>query len=637
LNPRPQSLKQQAAKIASAARIAGHTGPLTMDTFQNFASMTGIGTNNLTSANTYGFNPITRNRLLCEYMYRGSWICGAAVDCVADDMTREGIEFNTAIKPDDADKIQTGIRNMQIWQCLNQTSKWARLYGGGMGYIQIDGQDPRTPLILDRVQKGQFKGIIPMDRWMLNPNIMEGIMTPGPDFGAPVSYQTVAQSPNFPFPVVQVHHSRMIRLLGVELPYWQAISENMWGMSVFERIFDRLTAFDSTTQGAAQLAYKCYLRTLKVKDLRSIIAAGGKAFQALVANVELMRRYQSNEGITLLDANDEFEAFNYTFAGIAELMDKMAEQISGATQIPLARLFGQSPGGMNSTGDHELRTYYDNIVRQQERWFRRPMDIVIRLIAANEGVKLDKGVNYEFKSLWQMTEEEQANIDRNDTDSVMVVSDGGLISPQVALEELRSRGRKTGRWLAITDKEISKAEDTVPDPSELLAQAGGGLNPGKDKPVGISAKGPANDQMSVVDVQGLPIYIENHKGSIRKGGKGARKWQTTMPAHYGFIEGVGSAEGRMEQLDCFIGDNPDSGEVYIIDQLNPDTKLFDEHKCMIGFASQEDALLTYARAFSDGRGMDRLGSITPMSLPLFKEWITMTDLTQPADSTLRAA
>jgi hypothetical protein len=81
---------------------------------------------------------------------------------------------------------------------------------------------------------------------------------------------------------VDVHHSRLIRMDGVKLPYQQKITENEWGMSIVERIFDRLTSYDSTSVGAAQLAYKAHLRTAKIKKLREIIAMGGKAFEALI-------------------------------------------------------------------------------------------------------------------------------------------------------------------------------------------------------------------------------------------------------------------------------------------------------------------------------------------------------------------
>ncbi|MCP6571076.1 DUF1073 domain-containing protein, partial [Klebsiella pneumoniae] len=76
---------------------------------------------------------------------------------------------------------------------------------------------------------------------------------------------------------------------------------------IVERIFDRLTSHDSPSLGAAQLAYQAHLRTAKIKKLREIIAMGGKPFEALVKQMELVRQYQTNEGMSLFDADDTFE------------------------------------------------------------------------------------------------------------------------------------------------------------------------------------------------------------------------------------------------------------------------------------------------------------------------------------------
>ncbi|SXY43388.1 phage-associated protein, family [Klebsiella pneumoniae] len=102
----------------------------------------------------------------------------------------------------------------------------------------------------------------------------------------------------------------------MKLPYQQKITENEWGMSIVERIFDRLTSYDSTSVGAAQLAYKAHLRTAKIKKLREIIATGGKAFEALIKNMEMVRQYQTNEGMSLFDSEDEFETHSYSFLSV---------------------------------------------------------------------------------------------------------------------------------------------------------------------------------------------------------------------------------------------------------------------------------------------------------------------------------
>ncbi|MCV5512652.1 DUF1073 domain-containing protein, partial [Escherichia coli] len=135
-------------------------------------------------------------------------------------------------------------------------------------------------------------------------------------------------------PAWRIHHSRLIRFDGVTLPFQQKMTENEWGMSVVERIWDRLTAFDSATVGAAQLVYKAHLRTYSVEKLRELIALGGPAYEALLKNIDLIRQFQSNEGMTLMDSRDKFETHQYSFSGLDDILSQFAEQISGAVGIP---------------------------------------------------------------------------------------------------------------------------------------------------------------------------------------------------------------------------------------------------------------------------------------------------------------
>ena len=162
---------------------------------------------------------------------------------------------------------------------------------------------------------------------------------------------------------------------GNDLPYYQRQAEMGWGMSVVETFHDRLVAFDSVTLGMAQLVYKAHLRSLKMKDLRKNIATGGKPFEAALAQVDMIRRFQSNEGLTLLDAEDDMSAISYTFSGLSDVIIQMSQQIAGAIDMPIVKLFGMSPSGF-STGETDLRSYNDNIHLAQERDLRHPMEVI---------------------------------------------------------------------------------------------------------------------------------------------------------------------------------------------------------------------------------------------------------------------
>jgi phage-related protein (TIGR01555 family) len=453
---------KRAREDDDAARAAARQK--TDDSFVNFAAKVGVGTDNLSTGGSYGFNPITRNRQLLEWIHRGSWLGGVAVDLVADDMTAAGLDYTGSLGPDDDKALREAVIRLGIWPSIRDVFAWSRLYGGALGVLLIDGQDMSTPLKIDRITKGQFKGILVLDRWMVEPSLSDLITDMGPNMGLPKYYRATANAPGLP--LMKIHHTRCMRAEGVRLPYWQRLAENMWGLSVIERLFDRMIAFDSATQGAAQLVYKAYLRTVKVEDLRKVIAAGGDALAGLVQYVQSMSRFQAMEGMTLLDAKDDFAIHEATaFSGLSDALVQFGQQLSGALQIPLVRLFGQSPAGMNSSGDSDLRTYYDGIRRQQER-HRVEIDTIHRVTARSEGILLPEDWGFEFRYLGQMTEPEKASTANNVTTAVTTAFEQGIVPRKTALQELRKSSRTTGIWSNISDEEINDAEDDPPAPGE---------------------------------------------------------------------------------------------------------------------------------------------------------------------------
>lgn len=444
------------------------------DSFENLLNRTGVGAGNIGQAGNYGFNPVSRNRLRLEWAYRGSWLVGMIVDCVAEDMTREGVELVCDAAPDELQQFdQEQIQRYQVWTALCQTIKLARLYGGAVGYIMIDGQQPETPLDPTTVGKDAFRGIFPLDRWMLFPQINPDnlVMEMGPELGMPATYE-VRPDYGTGLPMMKLHHTRLIRLDGVWLPYWQRIAENLWGQSVVERLWDRLIAFDSGTSGASQLLYQARLRTYQIKDLRKLVAAGGPAFDGVVKQLDLIRKYQSNEGMTILDADDKFETHNYGFEGIDDVLLQLGQQLSGASQIPLVRLFGQSPAGLNATGESDLRTYYDNIKRQQNATLLAGVRKVYHVAwRSQNGKDPPKGWSLQFRPLWQMDDEQRAAVADQTTTAIMAPFTAGVTARSTTLKELKQSGKVTGMWTNITDEMINEAvaddDEKPPDPTEL--------------------------------------------------------------------------------------------------------------------------------------------------------------------------
>lgn len=135
-----------------------------------------------------------------------------------------------------------------------------------------------------------------------------------------------------------------------------------------------------------------------------------------------------------------------------------------------------------------------------------------------------------------------------------------------------------------------------------------------------------------VQIHGLPVNIENPKGSERSGvDKGGKRWSVKMPAHYGEVHGTEGKDG--DPVDVYIGPDHASKTVFVVDQVDAKTGKFDEHKAMLSYGSKADALADYRKAFSDGKANDRIGAVTAMTVADFRTWLKSGNTKKPlADS-----
>ena len=164
---------------------------------------------------------------------------------------------------------------------------------------------------------------------------------------------------------------------------------------------------------------------------------------------------------------------------------------------------------------------------------------------------------------------------------------------------------------AKTDKEVMKfsnrlksaIDETETSPSDAQKESG-------------------NYKKGHLKFGGYDYTIENPKGSTRSGvDENGKPWSQTMHDTYGYIRGKFGKDG--DHLDMFINDGADldtwNGNVYVVDQVDPKTGEFDEHKVMYGFDSEEEAKKAYLSNYEEG--WKGLGSITGVSKDVFDKWV----------------
>ena len=133
--------------------------------------------------------------------------------------------------------------------------------------------------------------------------------------------------------------------------------------------------------------------------------------------------------------------------------------------------------------------------------------------------------------------------------------------------------------------------------------------------------------------QGIPIAIENQKGSVRSGvDKDGKPWRTKMVHPYGYLVGTKGADG--EEVDAYVGPKKDAPHAFVVHQHKDDGKGYDEDKVMLGFKDEEAARKAYLKHYDDPKF---LGPISTVPVERLKELIAEKKTLTKISSASRAS
>lgn len=445
-----------------------------LDAFSNVLARLGAGTPNLLEGTEYSLQRMSRDFNTLNALYRESWIVRRIIDVIPADMLKNWITITSGLDPDVEKRLSLTLRRTQLIDKIKRGMQWGRLYGGALGVMLVkhQGYDLSQTLQLDWIMPGDFAGLLIFDRWNgVNPSseLIEDISDP--DYGFP-KYYTVTDPAGGGS--VKIHHSRVVRFTGNTLPFWEEIAEMQWGASVVESIFDELRKRDNVSWNIAQLTFMANIRVLKMQDLGQLLAATDNESQAeLLRTLEAQNMLLNNMGMQVMDAADGLETHQYTFGGLADCYQQFIMDISGAAEIPVTRLFGRSPSGLNATGESDLQNYYDMIAEKQESYLRPILNKVLPPFIISTLGSLPDDFDFEFDPVAEPTDKERADLAKCGTDNVVAAYNAGLISQRTALKELKQQSERTGVWTNITDEDIERASDSVEPPGEMGGMFGG--------------------------------------------------------------------------------------------------------------------------------------------------------------------
>lgn len=432
------------APIRTKAQVTGEL-LAAMDGYSNAAAFIGEDSP-LMSSGTFIRSGLTGKSELLTATYRVSWLAKRIIDMPSEDMTRAWYRLSTSIPESELDALRRLEAKHSVKQEIANAIRWGRLYGGALAVMVIRGEEDRLeePLDYDMLLPECFQGLLVLDRAQgISPSLELVSDLDDPDFGLPEYYTVELELGDVKS--VRIHHSRVLRFIGRELPHAEMVRENYWGASELEHIWDELQKRSAASANIAQLIFQANVTTLKMGDFGGNLAGGSDRMrEKILQTMQNENRLRTSYGLQVMSAEDSLETHSYSFGGLSDIYESFMMDMAGAAEIPATKLFGRSPQGFNSTGESDLRNYYDMIAQTQERNLRPALEKLLPVMAISCWGYVPEDMEIVFEPVMTTSPAERAELVQKMSGDVIEGYKCGLFNRNEALAELKSRGEELG-------------------------------------------------------------------------------------------------------------------------------------------------------------------------------------------------
>lgn len=479
------------------------------DAFSNPGARTGFGQQNLVNTTQYPLTRLTQDWERLTSLYRSSWIIQRVCSVIPEDAMTDLRMEAPGLDNDSLDRLAQCLNDTKVRRKLIEAMKWARLYGGAAAIVMVDGEedDMSQPLRVKNILPGSFRGLFVVDRWSgIYPSLELVTNKANPDFGLPRYYEVRDESGVTKY---RVHHSRVIRFVGTEMPYYEAIAEQQWGTSAIEAMYDDLVRRDNVTHNIANLTFKACLSVYGIDNLDQIFAsASAQAQRQMYSRIEAMSILESNMGIRLVNKGDEVQQLQYGFGGLPEILDGAMLDVSGSTAIPATRLFGRSPAGMNSTGESDEKNYHATLEQVRSSQIMPALEKLAPIIAMSALGGVPSGIECKLPPLAELSPTEKADIIDKQSQYLERLFQAGVLPADSLLNGVRNAQTEVGVTSTITDEDVSamkgkyfKDLSPQPDPFGGILGANGEPTEPENEPE-IAPDGAGADEGGQTPVEG---------------------------------------------------------------------------------------------------------------------------------------
>lgn len=370
-------------------------------------------------------------------MIAQNWFVSKACTMPARDAIRHGYDISPADDGDDdaesdgADEKQLGKilkyikkqdKKFKIKQNCVEAVRLKNIFGIRIVMFIIETDDMNfyeQPFNIDGIKPKSYKGISQIDPYWVTPE-MDFPSSSNPaaiNFYEPTWWRVNGK---------RIHRSHLVVLRGDEVIDILKPSYLWGGLSVPQKIAERVYAAERTANEAPQLAMTKRMTTWKM-DLTQAMANQ----EAMQAKMSFVSQNRDNYGFLAIGLEDEVEQHDITLNDFDETISKQYLIASAAAEVPYVRMMEDSPaGGLNSSGDYEADSYHERLEAIQENDMQPILDRHYQLLI-RAWVKPKYGIEFEAEVSWNPVDspnaKEQADINKTNADTAVAYSGIGAI------------------------------------------------------------------------------------------------------------------------------------------------------------------------------------------------------------------
>ena len=497
--------------------------------------MSRLGTSSDRNSHGVYVTPIISQQQL-EAAYRSSWLTRKIHDLPPFEMTRAARRWQA-----EAGQIET-LEQYEtahaLWQKIRMALTTARLHGGAALVLGVRQGSPNQPLRVDALTRNSLRYVVVVSRHQLR--VPRGFDTDPESefFMQPAMWEMHGQRGNR----VEIHPSRVIPFHGAPLPPGGlALSalDQFWGDPLLFSVHSAINNAEVSQAAIATLLHEMKQDVISIPGLTQQIATeGGEAL--LAKRIEAINTFRSMFNALLLDKGsgeendgEDWETRQLSFASMPELLREFLGIVAGAADIPVTRLMGQSPGGLQSTGKGEQNDFNRMIEARRDADLAGPLaridDILIRSALGSRPPE----IYYEFGDLEPTDPTTDSENEKREAETVQIYATTGLIPSDALAKAAANRLMESGRWPGLDQAIEESAEELGGD----LEEGDDGLPPpaNENDVQEMERRGAiTRDQAMVLltDASPRPLYVRRNvlnAAEVIAWAKG-QGFETTVPA-----------------------------------------------------------------------------------------------------------